>query len=157
MAEEAKEERQALAYALRLLQRQDRSEQQLRQRLQHKGYSSGVSDEVLANCRQWGYVDDVRFARHKAETLLRQGRAVGPRLRLELKRAGLAEDLCDQAAAAAEAQLPPEQVLARLMEHKFPGFCYDQADDRQKRRTVQYLQRRGFNLAMIMQQLNPQQ
>ncbi len=139
--------------ALRLLKTRERSEKELASRLQRKGFEADAISAAVDRCREYGYVDDSRFARCRARQLLTGGRAVGARLRRELQLAGIAEELAEQTLAELKADFNEEALLAELLERRFPSFDYRQADDREKRRVVNYFLRRGFALAAILEQL----
>jgi len=138
------------AAALRLLTGRDRSEAELGERLRLKGHDEEAVASVLERCRRLGYLDDRRFARERARALLRRGRAVGRCLLDDLRRHGIAEAEARDAAAEAEDEFTLEEVLAALSERRFPGFDYRQADDRQRRRVVNYFLRRGFPLSQVL-------
>lgn len=142
--------------ALRLLKTRERSEKELASRLQRKGFEADQISSAIDRCRDYGYVDDARFARCKARQLLSSGRAVGGRLRRELQLAGVGEELAEQTLAELKEDFNEETLLAELLERRFASFGYTQADDREKRRVVNYFLRRGFALAMIMNQLKKQ-
>lgn len=142
--------------ALRLLKTRERSEKELTSRLQRKGFEADAITAAVDRCREYGYVDDSRFARCKARQLLNSGRAVGGRLRRELQLAGVREELAEQTLAELKEDFSEETLLSELLERRFASFDYGQADDREKRRVVNYFLRRGFALAMIMNQLKKQ-
>lgn len=139
--------------ALRLLKTRERSEKELASRLQRKGFEADEVTTAIERCREYGYVDDARFARCKARQLLSSGRAVGGRLRRELQIAGVGEDLAEQTLAELKEDFKEETLLAELLERRFASFDYGQADDREKRRVVNYFLRRGFALATVLEQL----
>jgi regulatory protein len=144
------EARSPLAPALNLLSRRDHSEAELRRKLAPKGFPAEALDEVMARLRDAGYLDDKRFARGFAESALRNGRGYGFRLRLELSRRGIAEEIIEETLTALGAEYEETTTLSELMARKFEGFDPHQADDRQKRRVISYFQRRGFSLAAIV-------
>lgn len=139
-----------LAAAFRLLARRDRSEKDLADRLRRKGYSAEEVNAAVERCRELGYLDDQRFARQRARNLLASGRAVGPRLLAELKQQGVAEDLAQTAATEAADEIDPDRVLSQLLRKRFADFRYAEADDRQRRRVIQYFMRRGFSLSRVL-------
>jgi len=136
--------------ALALLARRDRSEGELAERLRRKGFAENAIAATLERCRELGYLDDGRFARLRARSLMSNGRAVGGRLRAELKRQGIDEDLARAAAEEAEHDIDRERLLAELLERRFSGFSYAQADERQRRRVIHYFLRRGFPFEQIL-------
>jgi regulatory protein len=141
---------EAIAAALRLLARQSRSEQQLGSRLRDKGFAPPEIERALERCRQLGYIDDERFALERSRRLLRDGKAVGWRLQADLRQRGIADELAQRSSETAGRELPAQEVLALLLRRRFPSFNYRQADDREKRRVVDYLLRRGFSRGMIL-------
>jgi regulatory protein len=138
-----------LAVALRLLTRRDRSEAELFLKLQQFGFSAAVIELTLARCREYRYLDDQRYALERARALLRSGRGVGRKILLDLRRRGISQELAEQAVDLAENEFSSDQVLADLLERRFPGFNYAAADERQRRRVVGFFQRRGFALELI--------
>lgn len=136
--------------ALALLARRDRSEGELAVRLRRKGFTEKDIAATLERCREYGYLDDARFARQRARNLVGNGRAVGGRLRAELKQQGINEELARQAAEEAENDIDPDRLLSELLERRFPGFSYAEADDRRRRRVIHFFLRRGFAFERIL-------
>jgi regulatory protein len=139
--------------ALRLLTGRDYSQAELRQRLLDKGFDPGSVDETLQRCLALGYLDDARYAISRATRLMAQGRAVGPRILADLRQHGIAEELACRALDQARAACDEGEMLRLLLERRFPGFDYDSASPKERRRVVHFLQRRGFSLGRIMAQL----
>lgn len=139
--------------ALRILTRRDYSQAELRQRLAEKGFDQARIDNTLQRCIELGYLDDARFALHRATSLMRQGRAVGTRILLDLRQHGVSEEAACKALALAREACDEEQLLAELLERRFPDFDYSSATAKERRRVVHFLQRRGFPINRIMEQL----
>ncbi|WP_158516121.1 regulatory protein RecX [Syntrophotalea acetylenivorans] len=139
--------------AVQLLKTRERSEKELTSRLRRKGFEADEVTAAVDRCREYGYVDDSRFARCKARQLLTNGRAVGRRLQRELQLAGVAEELVEQTLAELQSDFKEETLLDELLERRFASFDYRLADDRERRRVVNYFLRRGFALATILEQL----
>lgn len=135
---------------MRLLSVRDRSRSELSQRLARKGFSSEQIDSALARATELGYLDDRRFAHNRARSLVRQGKAVGKRLELELKRHNLDSNDIALASAAAEEEHPPEATLRDLLERRYSDFNYHQASDKERNRVVNFFQRRGFPLSLVL-------
>jgi regulatory protein len=144
------EARRALGIALNMLSRRDHSEAEVRRRLSAKGFSLDTGDEVIARLREAGYLNDRRFSRAYAESAIRNGRGYGFRLRLDLSRRGVDEEIIADAMDEVGAEYDEIATLTGLMARKFAGFDPREADDRLKRRVVGYFQRRGFSLAAIV-------
>jgi regulatory protein len=139
-----------LAAALRLLAVRDRTEAELIERLRRKNFPEDGIAAALQQCRQLGYVDDVRFARQQASLLMSSGRAVGRRLLLELRRRGLDETTAATAVAQAGREFSEEVLLRDLLRRRFPAFVFAAADDREKRRVIDFFRRRGFSLPALL-------
>lgn len=87
------DEERAMQYALRVLGYRQRSEFELRRRLERKGYSSQITDQTLAKLMHLGLLDDREFA--QSWVAARSG--VGPaRLKQELRQKGIDRDLAEQ-------------------------------------------------------------
>jgi len=141
---------EAYASALRLLTGRGYSEAGLAERLRRKGCGEAEIAAALERCRELGYLDDARYGRDLAASLLRAGRAVGPRLLAELKRRGLPEETARAALEEASGEVNEEALLSEQLERRFSGFSYLEADERQRRRVVNFFLRRGFPLALIL-------
>jgi len=147
----------ALPVALRILARRDHSEAELRRKLQERGFGCGETEAAVIRMKGLGYLDDSRFARQWAESAVRNGRGFGPRIRLELLRRGVAETIISEVLVSLTGDYQERQVLESVVARKFGSFDCRKADDREKRRIVSYLQRRGFSLSLILDVLHEQQ
>ena len=139
--------------ALRMLTRCDRSAAELRKKLLDRDFTADSVERTLERCRELGYLDDARYAARRAASLMNQGRAVGHRVLADLRQRGVSEEIAVQALEAARTELDEDHVLESLVERRFPGFDYGSAPDKDRRRVVHFLQRRGFPLGRIMDRL----
>ena len=139
--------------ALCLLARRDYGSAELRSRLLAKGFAAAAVDRALERAVALGYVDDSRYAERLVSSLVKSGRAAGPRLVLELRRRGLPEELIAASVSAVQAGGSEEAALRDLVARRFPGFDYESADSKGRRRVIHFLQRRGFPLDRILNEL----
>ncbi len=137
------------ASALRLLSSRDMSEAELRRKLARFGFSTHEIDDAVSKCREYDYLDDQRYALLRARSLAQSGKGVGRKIVLDLKQRGIDETTACQALEKIAIETPPEQVMRDLLERRFSNFNYHQAEDRERRRVVGYLLRRGFSLDLI--------
>jgi regulatory protein len=120
----------ALDAALRALRHRDRSSSELRSRLAQQGYGADEREEAIGTLVRTGLADDARYAEARARALA--GRGAGDlRIRHELGRAGIAEEVVQQALDTLESEA-------------------DRAQDVVFRRgagpkTARYLQGKGFS------------
>lgn len=138
------------AAALRLLSLRDRSEGELAGRLRRRGHGEEEIAAVISRCRELGYLDDLRFARERARRLMAAGKAVGPKVLADLTAHGVSAGEARAACEEAASEIPQEDVLRDLLERRFPEFLFAKADDRERRRVVNYLLRRGFSLPLVL-------
>lgn len=135
--------------SLKILSLRDHSEAELRRKLTAKGYEEQGIEESVARLKELGYLDDLRFARSFASSALRNGRGYGGRLKLELSRRGVAPAIVSEVLAELSAEYDERELLAQLIERRYAGFDAATAPDKEKRKVVGYLQRRGFSLSAI--------
>ncbi len=108
-----------------------------------------MTDTVI-RLKEAGYLDDRRFARQWADSALRNCRGFGPRIRQELLRRGVAESVVTEALAGLADEYDEAALIGDVLARKFPAFSPGEAPDREKRRVMQYLQRRGFACSAIL-------
>jgi regulatory protein len=145
------EAKKALATALGILARRDHSEAELARKLREKGISAGAVAAVVQRLKDLHYLDDGRFAQQWATSAVSSGRGYGPRLRQELSRRGVAKEIVNEVLAGIATEYDETETLTSLMARKFAGFDPGAADDREKRRVFNYLQRRGFSVGVILE------
>jgi regulatory protein len=110
------EEEAAREKCLRLLRVRGRSAAELRERLRSTGFSGKVIEKVVPELAAVGLVDDAEFARSWVASRQAAGGAGRRKLRWELRRKGVAEELITRAveqAASDEAELAQALSLAR--------------------------------------------
>lgn len=139
--------------ALRILTGRDYSQAELQRRLRDKGFEQTRIDDTLQRCLELGYLDDARYALNRATSLMNQGRAVGKRILLDLRQRGISAETACQALDKARETCDEELLLASIVERRFPNFNYSLAPVKERRRVVHFLQRRGFTINHIMDQL----
>jgi len=140
--------------SLRVLALRDHSEAELRRKLKEKGYDQEGIEGCVARLRDLGYLDDARFARVFAASAIRNGRGYGVRLKLELARRGVDAATVQEVLAELAQEFGEAEILAQTMARRFAGYDPDTATDKEKRKVIGYLQRKGFSLSAIFAQLN---
>jgi len=120
-----------------------RSEFELRERLQRRGFDGDNVDAVLAKLKEQGLVDDMAFAQFWRDN--RQ--SFSPRsqwlTKLELRQKGVAADIIDQVVDAADDESAYRAALSKarsLSPSDYQSF---------RRRLGEYLKRRGFGYGVI--------
>lgn len=139
---------------LRMLNRRDYSVAELTRKLREKTLPPDQIQSVVERCLELGYLDDSRYAAARARGLMRQGRAVGSRILIDLQQRGIDEQVACRALEEARGEMSDNAVLTDLLERRFPDFDFDTAPAKERRRVIHYLQRRGFTLNSILQRIN---
>lgn len=142
------ERKKAKHRALYLLERMDRTEQELRQKLA-QNYEPDIVEEALAYVKQYHYIDDMRYAKNyiawrsqtKSRRLIEQ--------ELVLKK-GVAKDIVRQAFEESETE-DECLLIRRWMEKK--KFHPEMATKEEQQKFYLFLMRRGFNSQDIQREL----
>ena len=143
----------AFQNALALLAAQDHTTAKMRKKLAARGFGEEAVEMAVARLERDGWLNDRRFAERFAETSVAGGRFFGPRLYLEMRRRGVPAELIDEVLRRLRQEHDEMDDLRCVMERRFPDFSFFAASDREKRRVIAFLQRRGFGLGAIMKVL----
>ncbi|MBR2258491.1 MAG: regulatory protein RecX [Blautia sp.] len=133
--------------ALRLLERMDRSRQELSAKLSQAGFSEAAVEDAVRYVASYGYLDDLRFA--KSYLRREQGKNGKKKLVYVLREKGVAPEVIEQAIAetAEEGECDERETVKSLIRKRCPeGETLDEAGFR---RLIGYLSRRGFSFEDI--------
>jgi regulatory protein len=147
----------AYQYALRLLTGRDYSVAGIRQKLAARDVAEQDRETVLLRLQREGWLDDRRYAGRFAESALSSGRYFGARLRGEMRRRGFTQDVVTETVEALLAGIDEISEVKSAAERRYPGFLYSTATDRDRRRVIGFLQRRGFGFSTIMRALRAEE
>lgn len=147
--EESSPER-AWLYALRLLAARDYTVARLRDKLTQKLFSREHAEQILDKLVSEGLVNDRRYAERFAETALASGRFYGPRLKMEMRRRGIPEELLSEVIGQVLMEHDEAEDVSMALERRFPVFLFSSATDSEKRRVLGFLQRKGFGFSAVM-------
>jgi len=144
-------EPQLYDFALNSLARRSQSIAELRQRLARRAVEPAAVARVLTRLQDAGLLDDHRFAFHYAAYRARRfGRY---RIRRELRRKGLPEELIDQALAEVFPEEKDEVALVRLRLARRLRGKEQPYTEKVLRAAYQSLLRAGFSSAIILREL----
>lgn len=137
--------------AFRLLKLRPRSEYELRQKLERKQYSDETIDETIQYLKQLQLIDDRRFT--KAWINSRLARPFGlNRIRQELKLKGIEEQIIKEELSTAKETFTEDEAVSNLAQRRFAKYKNIERI-KAKRRTYEYLARRGFSGGAITKAL----
>ena len=132
-----------------LLEKMDRTEAQLRDKLGQGHYPEDIIEDAIAYVKKFHYVDDLRYACNyvRGGSKTKSSRL----LALELARKGVPRAIIQQALQE-EYDAEDESVkISRWLEKKH--YCSEEADRKQKQRMYQFLLRKGFRSEDILREL----
>ena len=131
--------------ALHLLEQQDRTESNLREKLSRSSYPEELIDDAVEYVKSYGYIDDERYARryvryHGTEKSRR-------RVYRELIQKGIDRETANLALEECYSGDEGEQIKALLRKRSFDP---ESADEKERRKTYAFLMRRGFESSQVI-------
>ena len=131
--------------AMHLLERQERTEKQLYDKLRQSGYPESVIEAAVAYVKSYHYIDDFRYAltyiRYHQEKKSRR------KLAMDLVAKGISKDLIE-AAIEEEYEADDRKKIAEILAKRH--YSFGRADANEQRKHYQFLLRRGFQSADIL-------
>ena len=139
--------KQAVITCLRLLAASPKSGQELRRKLEGKGYSSGTIDQALDDLKTQGVLDDTRYAKDLVARLTLGKCAGRHKITFELKRHGISKKISDEILGALSNEDETERALeqARM---KWTGWSRLDPQKR-KKRLYDFLMRKGYDFQIV--------
>ena len=137
--------KRAIKRAMHLLERQERTEKQLYDKLKQNGYPDECIENAIEYVRSYHYIDDLRYA--KTYIRYHQDKKSRRKLQMDLMNKGVPRNLIEQ---ALEEEFESDEVckICELLQKR--RYQNKTADEGEKRRTYQFLARRGFQSSDIM-------
>ena len=128
-------------YALRLIEFRDRTEKELREKLVAKGYIEEQIEDTIEFLKNYGYIDDGRYASHFTQDAINLKKWGKIRIRTELLRKGIDREIVDFAIEDAFSEIEDDRVLAQ-MQLRFKDS--DFGNIKERTRIFNFFMRRGF-------------
>jgi len=137
--------KRAIKRAMYLLEQQERTEKQLRDKLQQNDYPQSCIEQALEYVKAYHYVDDYRYA--CVYIRCHQEKESRMKLSQKLMMRGISRDLIERAMEE-EFEADEKHQIAELLKKK--NYDMDTADEAAKRKMAQFLMRRGFKTRDIL-------
>lgn len=141
--------KRACLCAMHLLEKMDRTEFQLREKLRQSNYPDFIIDDAVSYVKSYHYLDDLRYARNYLEI-----HSAGKSRRLmeqELYAKGVSKEIVAQ--AVSEMEFPDEELQIRaLLEKKHYILPFE--DKKTQQRACSFLMRKGYSMSAILRVLN---
>lgn len=135
----------AIKRAMHLLERQDRTERQLYDKLKENGYPEVCIESAISYVKRYHYIDDFRYA--SAYIRYRQEKKSRQKLKLELQAKGIARDVIEEALEEEYVSDDQKKILELLQKRR---YSFENADTAEQRQNYQFLLRRGFQSSDIL-------
>jgi regulatory protein len=135
-------------YVLRLLTMKDRTTAELVDKLQKKGFEDDVISSIIIEMKDFGYVDDKKYAMRFAELRATYSKFGPYRIRRELESRGIPKDMAE---SVVESVFPEGREEANALEIADEWISRRGMDDKEKtaRRLYGYLARRGYAPSVV--------
>lgn len=131
----------ARKYAMNLLQKRDRTEKELTDKLNRAGYPPGAVRNAVDYVKSFGYIDDERYASHFLE--MGSGKESLKSLSWKLAGKGVSPEIIEKVCEGLRESIDPEEVIQNLVERRLAGKKL--TDEKSLRNMAAYLGRRGFS------------
>lgn len=126
----------------------DRSEQNIRQKISMAGYRGSFMDDAIDSLKEYGYIDDLRFARYYAESMRdTKGRSAFAISR-SLYEKGISRDVIDTVMGELDID-EDAQILKALSSKGYNEENIRQIDDKERQKLISSLMRKGFSYDLI--------
>jgi regulatory protein len=131
--------------ALRLLARRDHSREEMRRKLQVRGFTPEEIEKALKWLEEREFLDDLRYAQKLAFSLAKE-KLLGPqRIRQKLFQKGIPAGLVKEAVEKADETLAAGERLQIAMRMKLKGRSPEEIFPDERRKLAGYLRQRGFS------------
>ena len=136
--------KRATKRAMHLLEKMDRTEYKLREKLSEGGYPDEAIEDAIGYVKRYHYLDDERYARNYV--FLAQDRKSRKKLSIELYQRGIKKELIDRILEE-EYDADEEKQICQLLEKR--GFDSKTCSEKERQKLYQFLLRRGFQSSDI--------
>lgn len=131
--------------AMHLLEKMDRTESNLRDKLRQNDYPEDLIDAAVDYVKRFHYIDDLRYAKNYIH-YHQSGKSAG-KLKMDLLQKGVAKELIEQALAE-EFEMDETEMIRDILEKK--RYFSEEKSPAEQRRIYQYLLRRGYKSGDIL-------
>ena len=129
-------------YALYLIEFKDRTEKELRDKFKEKGYDENDTEDEIEFLKNYGYIDDKRYAEHFTHDAINIKKWGKVRIRTELLRKGVDRETVDNTIEDAFFEVEDDLVLTQ-MQTRFKNS--DFSNIKERTRIFNFFMRRGFS------------
>ena len=130
---------------LNILERTDKTEAQLRRKLEESEYPKEAVESAIAYVTSYGYLDDRRYAEHYIEWK-KQGKGKA-RLKMELVQKGISREIIEEVLESTDFGETREMIRQIILKKRKTDIPMN---EKEKQRIYGFLMRKGFSSSDIL-------
>lgn len=137
--------KRAILRAMHILERTDKTEAQLRKKLEESEYPKEAVESAIAYVTSYGYLDDRRYAKHYIEWK-KQGKGKA-RLKMELAQKGISREIIEEVLESTDFGETREMIRQIILKKRKTNIPMN---EKEKQRLYGFLMRKGFSSSDIL-------
>ena len=137
--------KRATLRAMHILERTDKTEAQLRKKLEESEYPKEAVESAIAYVTSYGYLDDRRYAKHYIEWK-KQGKGKA-RLKMELVQKGISREIIEEVLESTDFGETREMIRQIILKKRKTNIPMN---EKEKQRLYGFLMRKGFASSDIL-------
>lgn len=137
--------KRATLRAMHILERTDKTEAQLRRKLEESEYPKEAVESAIAYVTSYGYLDDRRYAEHYIEWK-KQGKGKA-RLKMELVQKGISREIIEEVLESKDFGETREMIRQIILKKRKTDIPMN---EKEKQRIYGFLMRKGFSSSDIL-------
>ena len=137
--------KRATLRAMNILERTDKTEAQLRRKLEESEYPKEAVESAIAYVTSYGYLDDRRYAEHYIEWK-KQGKGKA-RLKMELVQKGISREIIEEVLESTDFGETREMIRQIILKKRKTDIPMN---EKEKQRIYGFLMRKGFSSSDIL-------
>lgn len=137
--------KRATLRAMHILERTDKTEAQLRRKLEESEYPKEAVESAIAYVTSYGYLDDRRYAEHYIEWK-KQGKGKA-RLKMELVQKGISREIIEEVLESTDFGETKEMIRQIILKKRKTDIPMN---EKEKQRLYGFLMRKGFSSSDIL-------
>lgn len=137
--------KRATLRAMHILERTDKTEAQLRRKLEESEYPKEAVESAIAYVTSYGYLDDRRYAEHYIEWK-KQGKGKA-RLKMELVQKGISREIIEEVLESTDFGETREMIRQIILKKRKTDILMN---EKEKQRLYGFLMRKGFSSSDIL-------
>lgn len=137
--------KRATLRAMHILERTDKTEAQLRRKLEESEYPKEAVESAIAYVTSYGYLDDRRYAEHYIEWK-KQGKGKA-RLKMELVQKGISREIIEKVLESTDFGETREMIRQIILKKRKTDIPMN---EKEKQRLYGFLMRKGFSSSDIL-------